>query len=195
MQFTIKTFLLACSLITAAAAAETTEIQMFYPDGEVTIAPHSLAASIINVHAGATTYQVKCVDDSDACELAVPATVTQGPSEFTMNAVVVTGAGGIKGTGTVQEACKITSSTQGASCSVSVGIEVSTLGVSTSTSWTTATSIDSDDITYRAVTVTADVNKLNSPQATEAAEAAGVAAGVQYGGAAAAAVIAAIGLL
>ncbi|KAL5363338.1 hypothetical protein BJX96DRAFT_155564 [Aspergillus floccosus] len=192
MQFTIKSLLLAGSLIITAAAAETTEIQMFYPEGQVTFAPLSLEASIINANAEATTYQVKCVDDSDDCELAVPATVTQGPSAFTMNAVVVTGTLGVKGTGTVQEACQITSSTQGASCSVSIGIEFNTLGVSTSTSWTTATSIEGEDISYRAVPVTAGVNKLNSPQASETP---GVAASVQYGGAAAAAVIAAIGLL
>ncbi|GES62061.1 GPI anchored cell wall protein [Aspergillus terreus] len=191
MRFTIKSLLLAGSLITAAAA-ETTEIQMFYPEGEVTFAPHSLQASIINANAEATTYQVKCVDDSDVCDLAVPATVTQGPSAFTMNAVVVTGTLGVKGTGTVQEACQITSSTQGASCSISLGLEFNTLGISTSTSWTTATSIKGDDITYRAIPVTAGVNKLNSPQATESP---GVAASVQYGGAAAAAVIAAIGML
>ncbi|KAG2421218.1 hypothetical protein HFD88_000834 [Aspergillus terreus] len=191
MRFTIKSLLLAGSLITTVAA-ETTEIQMFYPDGEVTFAPHSLQASIINANAEATTYQVKCVDDSDACDLAVPATVTQGPSAFTMNAVVVTGTLGVKGTGTVQEACQITSSTQGASCSISLGLEFNTLGISTSTSWTTATSIKGDDITYRAIPVTAGVNKLNSPQATESP---GVAASVQYGGAAAAAVIAAIGML
>lgn len=191
MRFTIKSLLLAGSLITTVAA-ETTEIQMFYPDGEVTFAPHSLQASIINANAEATTYQVKCVDDSDVCDLAVPATVTQGPSAFTMNAVVVTGTLGVKGTGTVQEACQITSSTQGASCSISLGLEFNTLGISTSTSWTTATSIKGDDITYRAIPVTAGVNKLNSPQATESP---GVAASVQYGGAAAAAVIAAIGML
>ena len=191
MRFTIKSLLLAGSLITTVAA-ETTEIQMFYPEGEVTFAPHSLQASIINANAEATTYQVKCVDDSDVCDLAVPATVTQGPSAFTMNAVVVTGPLGVKGTGTVQEACQITSSTQGASCSISLGLEFNTLGISTSTSWTTATSIKGDDITYRAIPVTAGVNKLNSPQATESP---GVAASVQYGGAAAAAVIAAIGML
>jgi hypothetical protein len=191
MRFTIKSLLLAGSLITTVAA-ETTEIQMFYPEGEVTFAPHSLQASIINANAEATTYQVKCVDDSDVCDLAVPATVTQGPSAFTMNAVVVTGTLGVKGTGTVQEACQITSSTQGASCSISLGLEFNTLGISTSTSWTTATSIKGDDITYRAIPVTAGVNKLNSPQATESP---GVAASVQYGGAAAAAVIAAIGML
>ncbi|EAU34051.1 predicted protein [Aspergillus terreus NIH2624] len=166
MRFTIKSLLLAGSLITTVAA-ETTEIQMFYPEGEVTFAPHSLQASIINANADATTYQVKCVDDSDVCDLAVPATVTQGPSAFTMNAVVVTGTLGVKGTGTVQEACQITSSTQGASCSISLGLEFNTLGISTSTSWTTATSIKGDDITYRAIPVTAGVNKLNSPQATE----------------------------
>ena len=191
MRFTIKSLLLAGSLITTVAA-ETTEIQMFYPEGEVTFAPHSLQASIINANAEATTYQVKCVDDSDVCDLAVPATVTQGPSAFTMNAVVITGTLGVKGTGTVQEACQITSSTQGASCSISLGLEFNTLGISTSTSWTTATSIKGDDITYRAIPVTAGVNKLNSPQATESP---GVAASVQYGGAAAAAVIAAIGML
>lgn len=109
---------------------------------------------------------LECTDEQ-LCALKSPVTVTKGPSTYTLSAVFSTQTNGVDAEMTLTQNCHITSSTQGASCSVSLGIEISGDGIATSMNTATATSFASDEIYYRPLTVTAGVDKLNRPQATQ----------------------------
>lgn len=177
--------LLAAALATVVSADSTT-ISMFNA-GEATLSLTSVRASIVGADADATTYALDCLSGAPETECALnsPITITEGPSTFTMSAVYSTKTAGVNAKATLVQDCEITSSTQGASCSVSVGVEVSTRGLSTSTGTSTITSFASDDIYYQPMTVTAGVEKLNAPQATEKSDVAARNPGIS--GAAAAA--------
>ncbi|KAJ9299880.1 hypothetical protein DTO271G3_2764 [Paecilomyces variotii] len=132
-----------------------------------------------------------CADaPSVKCALHQPFTVTEGPSTWSVSAIFSGTTAGIEATITIDQKCKVTSSTQLASCSESVGLQVSTDGLSTSTGTTTITSYSSDEIYYPTMTVTGGIDKLNQPQATQTPDAA--AGRVGMGEAAAAAVAAAV---
>ncbi|TPR08441.1 Carboxylesterase family protein [Aspergillus niger] len=88
---------------------------------------------------------VSCLND-DNCILPSPITVTAGPSTYTLSAVYSTSVEGVQEVLTMVEDCKITGVTQGASCSVSYGIEATYKGVSTSTEVNTEISVASAEI-------------------------------------------------
>ncbi|PWY92941.1 hypothetical protein BO70DRAFT_358072, partial [Aspergillus heteromorphus CBS 117.55] len=164
----------------------TTTLQIFNGGDSTTIPIAGFSASIIAVDSTATTLAIDCGDSSSSCALPSPITITEGPSTFTMSAVYATSTAGLDGTVTLIQDCEITSSTQGASCSVSMAVEVTYEGVSSSTATSTVTSLDGDEIYYQAVTATAGVEKLSAPKATESAGGAAAAAmgmgGVGVGG-------------
>ncbi|KAH8433574.1 putative GPI anchored cell wall protein [Aspergillus melleus] len=170
--------LLAVALATVVSA-ESTTIEMFNA-GEATLSLTSVRASIVGANADATTYAVDCQDGAPVtvCPLNSPITITEGPSTFTMSAVYSTKTRGADAKVTMVQDCDITSSTQGASCSVSVGMELTVRGQSTSTGTSTITSFASDDIYYQPMTVTAGAEKLNAPQATEKSDVAARNGGV-----------------
>ncbi|KAA8649254.1 hypothetical protein EYZ11_003058 [Aspergillus tanneri] len=186
------------SLVAALAttiSAETTTIQGFNA-GRETLTLHSAQASIVNVNADATTYALACQSGAPLteCPLPTPVTVTEGTSTYTISAIFATITKGVDIKFTFIQDCDITSSTQGASCSVSMGAKFKAGDMETSTGSSTITSLGSDDIFYMPLTVTAGADKLNAPQATQTP---GVAAhNAAVGGAAAAAVAgAALGFL
>ncbi|PLB44648.1 hypothetical protein P170DRAFT_468284 [Aspergillus steynii IBT 23096] len=179
-------FSLLSAALVAVVSADSTTVEMFNA-GRETLNLNSVRASIIGANAEATTYAVNCQSGAPVtvCPLNSPITITEGPSTFTMSAVYSTKTLGVDAKATLVQDCDITSSTQRASCSVSVGIEVSTRGLSTSTGLSTVTSFASDDIYYQPMTVTAGAEKLNAPQATETSDVAARNTGIS--GAAAAA--------
>ena len=127
-----------------------------------------------------------------------------------MSAVYPTKSAGVDGVMTLVQGCNITSSTKGAGCSVDFTVDLSgsatgsggVTGAGTGTKTATSTSLQTrlreDEIYYRPVTVTAGVEKLNAPEATQMPDAAagsGHGAGGGIGGVAAAAVAAAAMLI
>ncbi|KAL1984544.1 hypothetical protein VTN96DRAFT_9044 [Rasamsonia emersonii] len=188
----------AAAALTAVVSAQssTTTIQIFGA-GPTQVPLNGVDASVVDANAAATTLALECTDEQ-LCALKSPVTVTEGPSTYTLSAVFSTQTDGVDAEMTLMQNCHITSSTQGASCSVSLGIEISGDGISTSTNTATATSFASDEIYYRPLTVTAGVDKLNRPQATQTPHGAAAGrmgmGGAGAGAAAAVAAAAAMGM-
>ncbi|PYI01078.1 hypothetical protein BO78DRAFT_401599, partial [Aspergillus sclerotiicarbonarius CBS 121057] len=133
--------LLALTVPLAASAsdsASTTTVSLFNPGTTSTLPLTSLQASVIAANPTATTLAITC---ATSCILPSPFTVTEGPSTFTMSAVYSITTEGVQEKITIIEDCVITGSTQGASCSVSFGMEATYLGESTSTSYATVTQV------------------------------------------------------
>lgn len=96
-----------------------------------------------------------------------------------MSAVYPTKSAGVDGVMTLVQGCNITSSTRGAGCSVDFTVDLSAsgsgsgsgsvtgTGTKTATSTSLQTRLREDEIYYRPVTVTAGVEKLNAPEATQ----------------------------
>lgn len=214
MLSTIYYYYLLLAALATTYAQESTVIQAFNGAHPQAPLPFSaLQASIVSANALATTIALQCKPDAwDAfCTInpdsdSPTITITEGPSTFTMSAVYPTKSAGVDGVMTLVQDCNITSSTRGAGCSVSVRLDGS--GVSgggsgsasasggktrTATSTSLQTRLREDEIYYRPVTVTAGVENLNAPEATQMPDAAasGHGAGGGMGGVAAAAVAAA----
>lgn len=215
MLSTIYYYLLLAALVTTHAQ-ESTVIQAF--NGAHSQAPlpfSALQASIVSANALATTLALQCKPDAwDAfCTINRPnpptITITEGPSTFTVSAVYPTKSAGVDGLMTLVQDCNITSSTRGAGCSVEFKVDLSAsgsvMGTGTGTGTATSTSLQTrlreDEIYYRPVTVTAGVEKLNAPDATQMPGGAGSGGGVGgtgtggIGGVAAAAAVAAAAML
>ncbi|PWY69191.1 hypothetical protein BO94DRAFT_477881 [Aspergillus sclerotioniger CBS 115572] len=142
-----------------------------------------MQASVVAANPTATTLAVTC---ATSCILPSPFTITEGPSTFTLSAVYTISTQGVQEKITLVEDCAITGSTQGASCSVSYGVEATYKGVSTSTSYATVTQIPASEIFYEAIEVTGGVDKLDSSASstetgTGTATATGAATGATTG--------------
>lgn len=183
-------------------ASGTTTIKIFEA-GETTLGVSGLAGSIINVNAVATTILVNCVDPTDEdCQGGI--TMTAGTStwgyEYTTQQVVY----GYPVTIVAEMDCNVISSTQAATCAVTAEVTASAEGHSTASTKTSTSVYPSNEIFYDDLLITAGVEKLTSPQATETPKGAGAAIappvptggfGLGVSGMAAAAVVAAAGLL
>lgn len=167
------------------ATAESTVIQAFNgPQSQPTLPLSALQASIVSANTLATTLALQCKPDAWDPLCTVKSnpptiTITEGPSTFTMSAVYPTKSAGVDGVMTLVQGCNITSSTKGAGCSVDFTVDLSgsatgsggVTGAGTGTKTATSTSLQTrlreDEIYYRPVTVTAGVEKLNAPEATQ----------------------------
>ncbi|EYE91886.1 uncharacterized protein EURHEDRAFT_415888 [Aspergillus ruber CBS 135680] len=182
--------------LAATALSQTTTLKVF-DAGESALPLTDVAASVVGVNALETTLALNCAPNATAsvCPLETPFTLTYGPSTATLNAAYTTKISGVQAKLSLVEGCDIVSSTQGASCSLSMVIGVSLRGTSTSRKTSTTTSYRSEDITYRDLAVTAGVSKLTAPEATQTPEGGAapgaVGNGKGIGGLAAAAVAAA----
>ncbi|ODM17042.1 hypothetical protein SI65_07441 [Aspergillus cristatus] len=182
--------------LATTALSQTTTLKVF-DAGESALPLTDIAASVVEVNALETVLALNCAPNATAsiCPLETPFTLTYGPSTASLNAVYATKTRGVQAKMSLVEGCDITSSTQGASCSMSMVIGMSVRGVSTSTTTTTTTSFGEEDITYRDLAVTAGVSKLTAPEATQTPEGGAapgaVVNGKGIGGLAAAAVAAA----
>ncbi|RAL05064.1 uncharacterized protein BO80DRAFT_334488, partial [Aspergillus ibericus CBS 121593] len=133
--------------------------------------------SIISANPTATTVAITC---ATSCVLPSPFTVTEGPSTFTMSAVYTISTEGVEEAITIVEDCAITSSSLGASCSVSYGIEATYLGVSTRSSFATVTQVPASEMFYEAVAITGGADKLSAAAtATASASASAGASGTE----------------
>lgn len=191
---------LAFLALATAALSQTTTLKFFNAgeySGPSAIPLSDIAASVIEVNALETVLAMNCAPNATAsiCPLETPFTVTYGPSTASFNANYATKTRGVNARMSLVEGCDITSSTQGASCSMTMIMGVSVKGDSTSTTTSTTTSYGEEDITYRDLAVTAGVSKLTAPEATQTPEGGAapgaVVNGKGIGGLAAAAVAAA----
>lgn len=127
---------------------------------------HSVGASIAGINAEHTTYEVDCMSDApqSECSFAAPYTMVAGPTTLSYSRPIPFQFG--SATYTVQNdlQCSFTHKTESATCTGSVSISYG--GQSTSTVATH--SIPTSDIWYQPLTITAGLEKLNSPQATQA---------------------------
>ncbi|OJJ79793.1 uncharacterized protein ASPGLDRAFT_52326 [Aspergillus glaucus CBS 516.65] len=191
----MKSYIPILALATTALS-QTTTLKVF-DAGESALPLTDIAASVVKVNALETILALNCAPNATAsvCPLETPFTLTYGPSTATLNAAYATNTRGVQAKMSLLEGCDIVSSTQGASCSMSMVVGMSVRGVSTSTTTSTTTSYGSEDITYRDLAVTAGVSKLTAPEATQTPEGGAVPGAVVngkgIGGLAAAAVAAA----
>jgi hypothetical protein len=179
---------LAAALTALSAKADdsssSTIIGFFAPNWDVTVPEYggysSTAASLANINAAAATYHVSCVKDAPKTDCNYPSswTIIQGPATVSVSGVYVASTSG-EATSydlTVTESyeCSLKSSTQSASCTMSVGITGSVDGAkytsSTSTKATYTTAPISDS--YDQLTVTAGLSSLTATTKTGGAAAA-----------------------
>ncbi|BCR90590.1 uncharacterized protein ACHE_60476A [Aspergillus chevalieri] len=160
--------------------------------------------SIVSADSSATTIAIQCVKGNDLCQLNQAVTVTEGLSTHSMSAVFSTHTLALDGVLTMIEDCTITSSTVGASCTVSLTLELTSPPATSSGSMTASASVSTTSrnwetscglhgIYYKPLTVTAGMEKLNVPtsQPTDAGAGAGGEDNLGIGRALAAAVAAA----
>ncbi|PYH84910.1 hypothetical protein BO82DRAFT_213160 [Aspergillus uvarum CBS 121591] len=171
---TFLTTVATLGLATLSAAASTTTINLFQP-GEETVPYSDVEASIIGVTGDTTTVAIVCGPSAAAsnCALHSPVTITEGPSTFTVSAVITSTTDDAEYTVTLVEDCDITSVTQGASCSISMDYTVAYSGETTSYSTAMEASLPARLMKYSPVTVTAGADKLSS----SAAKATGTSSG------------------
>lgn len=180
-------------------ASGTTTIRIFEA-AETFVDASGLAGSIINANAIATTVLVQCTDN-DACGMG-SITMTAGPSTWGYAVTTQEEAYGGVVTVTIELGCDVISSTQAATCKATEIATASYDGQKTDSTSSSTVTFASTDIFYNDLLITAGVEKLTSPQATETPKGAAApgpvptgSLGVSVGGMAAAAVVAAAGLL
>ncbi|KAJ6021445.1 hypothetical protein N7540_006949 [Penicillium herquei] len=157
----------------SASAASTTVISIFEAfdnDAADSISASwytSLGASIAGINADYTTYEVDCMSGAPVsdCSIAAPYTMIAGPTTLSYYKALPVDLVAYGATVTVTQdvACSFTHSTESAVCTETEWASYE--GESTST--VTTKSFATDDIFYKPITVTAGLDKLNSPQATE----------------------------
>lgn len=180
---------------TTAPSASTTQIKL-YVIGSTQSVPQftGLAGSIVDANAVATTIAIDCSDGGSDCDgISWPITAIQGPSTRGGSFVVQTEVYGVEATVTYGNNCEITGTTQAATCTETIGVNAQ----DTSSTTTTTVSASGTDIAIQSLLITAGVDKLNRPQATETPTGAAPAAvtghmGLTFGGAAAVAAAAAL---
>lgn len=179
-------------------ASGTTTIKIFEA-AETSVDAAGLAGSIININAIATTILVECID-THICADQVAITMTAGPSTWGYAYTTQLELRGIPVTIITDLGCDVISSTQAATCKGTGIVSASTDGQKVDTTTYNTVTLASTEIFYDDLLITAGVDKLTSPQATQTPKGAAApvptgSLGLSVGGMAAAAVVAAAGLL
>ncbi|KAF3402241.1 hypothetical protein DPV78_004028 [Talaromyces pinophilus] len=179
-------------------ASGTTTIKIFEA-GPTSLDASGLVGSIIDINAIATTVLIDCADPSDdSCVGGM--TMTAGPSTWGYSYTTQEVIYGVDASITYRLGCDVISSTQAATCKVTEIVSASADGQKTDTTSAITTTYGSAQIFYDDLLITAGVDKLTSPQATQTPKGAAApvptgSLGLSVGGMAAAAVVAAAGLL
>ncbi|KAJ5659482.1 hypothetical protein N7507_005933 [Penicillium longicatenatum] len=182
-------FLLATALVILGtkAAESSTIVGVFVPSWDVTVPGDgqktSSAASLANINANAATYHVGCEKNAPKtdCDFPTSWTFIQGAetASFTGKYIATSSDESYNFDVTVTEKwdCKLKSSTESASCTMSVGMSGSSDSAKFeySTSSTATYSTVPMDQFYYQLTVTAGLSSLTMPAATETGAAAGPA--------------------
>lgn len=173
--------LLVPALAAFASAQSTTVVSIF--EAIVNDTPYSISysmeqsvgASVVGVNADYTTYAVDCMSGApiSECSIDTPYTILAGPTTLSYSKPLPIDIGGTIVTVNQDVQCSFTHKSESAVCTGSE--KVSFEGHHTATVVTK--SIPTQDVTFMAITVTAGLSKFNSPQATQAPNA---AAGSQH---------------
>ncbi|KAJ5776799.1 hypothetical protein N7520_000045 [Penicillium odoratum] len=182
-------FLLATALTILGinAAESSTIIGYFAPGWDATLLQHggwtSTAASLADINANAATYHVGCEKNAPKtdCDYPTSWTIIQGAEtvSFSGEYIATASSDGTSYDITVTQSyeCSLKSSTESASCTMSVGMTGSADGAkytSSSSSAATYTTAPIDGSYYQ-LTVTAGLSSLTMPAATETGGAVGAA--------------------
>ncbi|KAJ5338689.1 hypothetical protein N7452_005417 [Penicillium brevicompactum] len=139
----------------------------------------STAASIAGINAEATTYHVGCVKDApkSACDLVDSITIIQGAETASFNAKYIATSSGTDGWDlTVTETwdCSLVSTTESASCTMSISAGGSAYGGKTSSSSSTSATYTTAPMNekYYSLTVTGGLESFTAPAATKTPDAA-----------------------
>ncbi|EED19209.1 hypothetical protein TSTA_025270 [Talaromyces stipitatus ATCC 10500] len=182
---TMRTSLLIAALATVLGAtadsSSSSIIGYFVPEWDVKgfsdgAGGTSTAASLANINAAAATYHVGCVPNApkSVCNYPSSITIVQGSATVSFTGVYVASSSAPSGSGydvTVTESyeCSLKSSTQSASCTMSVGMT----GTVDGAKWTSSTSTKATYTTapiaesYYQLTVTAGLSSFTAPDATK----------------------------
>lgn len=204
--------------IMPTARAETTVLQTIRAGP--TNLPFHMVASVIDASTDLTTYALQCPSSASTepfCPLPTPVTLTEGPSAASISIFSSVTSSGMHAAITVLQDCSLTSTSLTASptatvsgsrsgpdsaldCFWSYSLDMTASdGSSHTTNQASRTQLVGSQVSYAPLTVTAGVDKLRAPKATQTADAAapagaGAGAGVGVGtgvwGAAGAAVLA-----
>lgn len=168
--------LLMPALAAMVSAQSTTIVSMFEAfvnDSPISVSTKmytSLGASVAGINSDYTTYEVQCMSGAPIaqCSIAAPYTVVAGPTTLSYSKGLPVVIYGQTITVTQDAQCSFTHMSESAVCTNSEHVSYS--GHSTSTVITK--SIPASDVFYQPLTVTAGLDKFNSPQATKAPAAA-----------------------
>ncbi|KAH8701575.1 hypothetical protein BGW36DRAFT_371130 [Talaromyces proteolyticus] len=128
----------------------------------------SMAGSIVYANALATTITINCVKGNSVCNrISGAITAIQGPSTWSGHIVAQTNILGIQAIATVQSDCTITASTKFASCAETVMLVGKADGSAVTSTMSKEISVPSSYIAYESLFITAGLDKLNRPQATQ----------------------------
>ena len=200
--------------IMPTALAETTVLQTIRAGP--TNLPFHMVASVIDASTDLTTYALQCPSSASTepfCPLPTPVTLTEGPSAASISIFSSVTSSGMHAAITVLQDCSLTSTSLTASptasgsrsgpdsaldCFWSYSLDMTASDSSShTTNQASRTQLVGSQISYAPLTITAGVDKLRAPKATQTADAAapagaGAGAGVGTGlwGAAGAAVLA-----
>jgi hypothetical protein len=193
------------SLTTTAApsaSSGSTYISLFEAGYSATLGASNLAGSIIDANAVATTIAINCIEVNADCDGGTK-TLTQGPSTWVIDYTTRASIDNVDATMAIDMDCNIASSTA-ATCTLTEVVKLSADGEKTSSTASTTETFSGSQVYYDQLLITAGLDKLTSPQATETPSgAAGVVAaplptgnvGMGVGGIAAAAIVAVAGML
>ncbi|KAJ5778035.1 hypothetical protein N7520_001281 [Penicillium odoratum] len=180
-------FLLATAITILGTQAESSTIVGYFAPFWDVIVPAggwtSSAASLAHINAQAATYHVGCDENAPKTDCDFPSswTIIQGPEtvSFTGKYIATASDDYTSYDITVTESfeCSLKSSTESASCTMSVGMSGSVDGMKYKTSTTTKATYATApiDSSYRALTVTAGLSSYTMPAATENGGAMGAA--------------------
>ena len=168
--------LLMPMLAALASAQSTTVVSIFEggandTSGGVTFSmAKSLGGSVVGINADYTTYEVECMSGAATsdCSVDEPYTLLAGPTTLSYSKPLPISVYGTTVTVDQDVHCSFTHTSESAVCTDTQSMSLD--GQSTSTVLTT--SIPSKDVFYYPITITAGVSKFNSPQATQAPNAA-----------------------
>ncbi|KAI7975250.1 hypothetical protein EIK77_007379 [Talaromyces pinophilus] len=163
----------ALTALTVQADSSSTITGFFAPNWDVNVPEYggytSTAASLAAINTDAATYHVGCVSGAPKTDCDYPSswTIVQGPATVSVTAVYIASTSGSATsydlTVTESYECSLKSSTQSASCTMSVGITGSVDGAKyTSSTSTSATYTTAPLAAYDQLTVTAGLSSLTA---------------------------------
>ncbi|KAJ6017685.1 hypothetical protein N7451_001064 [Penicillium sp. IBT 35674x] len=185
-------FLLAAALtiLGTQAAESSTIVGIFEPNWDVRVPENgqkaSRGASLAGINANAATYHIGCPKNAAKTDCNIPTswTIVQGAETASLTAKYIASTSG-DSTGydvTVTEMwdCKLKSSTESASCTMSIGMSGSAGGTKTESSTTSKVTYSTVPIDqyYFELTVTSGLSSFTMPAATETGAAAGPAGAI-----------------